>query len=31
MVEAESEEKMKALADRIAAAITNNLGAEAKV
>jgi phosphoglucosamine mutase len=31
MVEAESEEKMKALADRIATAIRNNLGIEAKV
>jgi len=31
MVEAESEEKMKALADRIAMAIKNNLGIEAKV
>ena len=31
MVEAESEEKMKALADRIATTIRNNLGIEAKV
>jgi len=31
MVEAESEEKMKALADRISTAIRNNLGIEAKV
>ena len=31
MVEAESEEKMKVLADRISTAIRNNLGIEAKV